>query len=185
MAENDRKRFSLISEGTRKFFSAAAEIEEFSLWDRIHGYVYIRWPYHYIGIGKGEHPIAKKLAWLIRLLFPPQETPPAPKPHSLNMATGTIADGYHGKAMPLATAKQLVTINQPVRVPDLEQVIPYVRARSIILENPEHIIAIGLPLPPVCRESLLPDGCVPDRGGTLHQLCVAAPSRAFPLDQPG
>ncbi|MFN2146455.1 MAG: ATP-binding protein [Anaerolineales bacterium] len=145
MAKNGQKRFSLISEGTRKFFSAANEVEEFSLWDRIHGYVYIRWPYHYIGIGKGDHPIAKKLAPLIRLLFPPNESTSAPKPHSLNMATGTIADGYHGKAMPLAAAKQLVTINQPIKVPDLEQVIPYVRARSIILENPEHIIALDCP----------------------------------------
>jgi Pyruvate/2-oxoacid:ferredoxin oxidoreductase delta subunit len=147
MSENKHKPFSIFSEGTRNFFQAANQMDEFSLWDKIHGYIYIRWPYHYIGIGKGDHPIAKKLAPLIRIFFPPKDLAP-PKPHSLTLATDSIADGYHGKAMPLESAKQLVMINQPIVIKDLEQVIPYVRARSIILENPDHIIALECP----CRK---------------------------------
>ncbi|MBN2045512.1 MAG: 4Fe-4S binding protein [Anaerolineales bacterium] len=151
----------MVSEGTRKFIEAGRDLEGFSLWDKVHGYIYGRWPYHYIGIGKGEHPIAKKLAPLIRLLFPPKEPSTKPKPHSLTMATGTIADGYHGKAMPLDTAKQLVMVNQPIKVPDLEQVIPYVRARAIILENPGHIIALDCPCRKYAENPCLPmDVCL-------------------------
>jgi len=64
------------------------------------------------------------------------------------MASGTFADGYHGKALPLDSARQLVMVNQPIQVGDLEQVIPYVRARSIVLENPDHIVALECP----CRK---------------------------------
>jgi Pyruvate/2-oxoacid:ferredoxin oxidoreductase delta subunit len=77
------------------------------------------------------------------------------------MASNTIADGYHGKAMPLASAKQLVTINEPIVVKDLEKVIPYVRARSIILENPDHIIALNCPCRKHAEKPCLPmDVCL-------------------------
>ena len=126
----------LISESTRAFFRAARQQPDFTLWDKIHGYVYGRWPYLYIGIGKGEHPLAKKLAPFFGWFSPPSEDKPPslPKKHSLTEESGTMADGYHGKALPLETARQLVMINEPIKVPDLEQVIPYVKARAIILE---------------------------------------------------
>ncbi len=145
MAENGRKRFSLISEGTRKFFSAADEIRRvFPVGQDP------RLCVHPMALPlyrdrQGRPPNCQKTGPVDPPVIPTPRDTPAPKPHSLTMATGTIADGYHGKAMPLATAKQLVMINQPVRVPDLEQVIPYVRARSIILENPDHIIALDCP----------------------------------------
>ena len=57
----------------------------------------------------------------------------------------TFADGYHGKVMPLDKASKLITVNRPLRMPDLEQVIPYKRARDIILENPDHIAVLQCP----------------------------------------
>lgn len=159
MAEKTRKPYSLISDATRNFFRAGRTQEDFTFWDKVHGYIYARWPYHYISIGKGDHPIAKKLAPIFNFfgrLFPKKETSTEPKQHSLTMATGTIADGYHGKAMPLDSAKQLVMVNEPIKVPDLEQVIPYVRARSIVLENPDHILALDCP----CR-SHVENPCLP------------------------
>ncbi|MGD9048039.1 MAG: 4Fe-4S binding protein [Anaerolineae bacterium] len=142
-----KKPFSLISPVTRQFVRAAWEVHDHSLGAVLHSYVYARWPYLYIGLGKGEHPIAKRLAPLLRAwqrLFPRQEPGALPTP-SPTQATGTVADCYHAKVMPLAQACQLVTINQPIELPDLEQVIPYVRARALILHNPDQIIVMECP----------------------------------------
>jgi len=68
----------------------------------------------------------------------------------------SLADTYHGKTLPLAEAKRLVLINEEINLPDLEQVIPYQRARSIILKNPNHIVALNCP----CR-SAKPNPCLP------------------------
>ncbi len=147
MTEKARRKFSLISPGTRAFIKAARQTPDYSLVDFIHGYVYIRWPYQYIGLGKPDSPIAKKLAPLLKVwrwVFPPKAGGPVPTP-SLTQASGTIADGYHGKALPLARACELVAVNEPLNLPDLEQVIPYVRARAIVQEHPDHIVALECP----------------------------------------
>ena len=147
MRERSDKRFQLVSESTQNFYRAGRAQPEYTLWDKIHGYLYARWPYLYIGIGKGDHPLAKKLGPILQLL-PKKKNSFKSTLHSTTMASGTFADGYHGKALPLSSAKQLVMVNEPIRVKDLEQVIPYVRARSIVLENPDHIVALECP----CRK---------------------------------
>jgi Pyruvate/2-oxoacid:ferredoxin oxidoreductase delta subunit len=68
---------------------------------------------------------------------------------SFTQPTGTMADIYHGKVMTLETAQDLVMVNEPINLPDLEQVIPYVRARAIIQDNPDHILLMQCP----CRLS--------------------------------
>jgi Pyruvate/2-oxoacid:ferredoxin oxidoreductase delta subunit len=150
MKRNNRKR-TYPSRSTRWFIRAARSTEGFSFVDFIHGYFYARWPYLYIGFGKGEHSLARALqpvraVW--HRLFPP---PPInmPLPHSLTQASDSVADGYHGKALPLETARQLVVVNEPIRVKDLEQVIPYIKARAILQENPDHIAVLECP----CRAS--------------------------------
>ena len=87
-----------------------------------------------------------------------------------------IADGYHGKVVRLDEARQLVTLNKDVSLQCPEQVIPYPRARDIIMRNPDHIVALldwdmttlGDPL--VDLGTLLgywPEaGDPPERGGT-------------------
>ncbi len=70
--------------------------------------------------------------------------------------SGTFADGYHGKVVPLSTAVKLVTINEDIKITNLEKVIPYPRARDIILQNPEHILALECP----CR-SARENPCLP------------------------
>ena len=130
----------LFRPSTQAFFDEADQISDYSLFDRVHGYVYGRWPYLYIGLGKGDHPLAKKLAPVfsaIASLWPEGEPP--------ENGSGTFADGYHGKVIPTETARQLVTIDQEIRVDDLEQVIPYPKARAIILHNPDHIVALECP----------------------------------------
>jgi Pyruvate/2-oxoacid:ferredoxin oxidoreductase delta subunit len=67
-----------------------------------------------------------------------------------------FAETYHGKTVPLETASRLVSIDEEIRIPDLEQVIPYKRARSIIMKNPDHIVALDCP----CRMAK-PNPCLP------------------------
>ncbi|PKO13957.1 MAG: 4Fe-4S ferredoxin [Chloroflexi bacterium HGW-Chloroflexi-10] len=139
-------RFHLIASSTRKFYQAAKETPGYSLRDFLHGYIYARWPYLYIGYGKGDIPLAKKTAPLWKIfsrLFPPRVQPRSH--HSLTEASHTHADGYHGKTIPLETARDLVSIKEPIRISDLEQVIPYTRARAILQEFPDHIIALDCP----------------------------------------
>jgi Pyruvate/2-oxoacid:ferredoxin oxidoreductase delta subunit len=147
----DTHRKSLISKSTRNFIAAAKKMKPFNLFLIIHGYVYARWPYLYIGIGKGEHPLAKRFLPIIALfgrLFPSKRARDGV--HSLDIASHTIADTYHGKALPLQTARELILIKEPINKPDLEHVVPYTQARAIILEHPDHIVALECP----CRAAV-------------------------------
>jgi len=142
-----------VTSSTRAFLEEAHKTPGYTLFDLLHGYVYARWPYLYIGIGTGEHPLTKWLAplsgWFNKLAT-------KRKPTDSNGSKIAFADTYHGKAVPLETARQLVQINQEISIPDLEQVIPYKRARSIIMKNPDHIVVLDCP----CR-SARENPCLP------------------------
>ena len=147
------KRPFFISRATWAMIQEARRTPNYSWFDFLHGYIYLRWPYFYIGVGTGEHPLAKAVApvanWLIeRLGKKPEEQTDAERT--------TFADTYHGKVMPLDDAKRLVTVQEEIRAPDLERVIPYTMARALILRHPEHIAVLDCP----CR-SARPDPCLP------------------------
>lgn len=131
-----------ISPSTRAFWREGHKIPGYSWFDFVHGYVYARWAYLYIEVGTGEHPLAKKLApfvsWINKFIT-------KKKPNEAKEPQIGFADTYHGKTVPLETAKRLVTINEEINIPDLEQVIPYKRARSIIMQNPDHIVVLDCP----------------------------------------
>jgi Pyruvate/2-oxoacid:ferredoxin oxidoreductase delta subunit len=142
-----------IKPSTRDFVKEARRTPGYSFFDLIHGYVYGRWTYLYIGIGTGEHWLAKWLAllggWINKLIVKKKLD------ESADSNIG-FADTYHGKTVPLETARRLVSINEEIRIHDLEQVIPYQRARSIIMHNPDHIVVLDCP----CR-SARPNPCLP------------------------
>jgi len=139
----------IIRPSTRAFVRAARSARGCTTLDWLHGYVYARWPYLYIGIGTGEHrltrlvrPVADFLTrWVI-----PQE----------GDGRQAFADTYHGKVVPLAAARQLVTVEQDIDLLDLEQIIPYALARDIILRDPDHIAVLDCP----CRAAR-PNPCTP------------------------
>ena len=147
MPGTEKNSNHFICPSTRKFFQESRTNPNHSFGDFIHGYIYGRWIYLYIGVAKGRHPLTKILGPLFnffKLLFPKpkidsQNSTPA------NNAKITFADGYHGKVLPLEKASKLITVNKPINMPDLEQVIPYKRARDIILENPDHIAVLKCP----------------------------------------
>ena len=135
-----RFRVGLVRPSTRAFRREARLTPGVSFFDWLHGYVYARWPYLYIGVGTGEHWLAHRLApvvgWLSRLLVSGAND---------GHEGGTWADGYHGKVVPLNAATQLVTVERDIRLEDLERIIPYARARDIVLQHPDHIVALECP----------------------------------------
>jgi ferredoxin len=143
-----KRRLSLIKPATAAFIREARRTPDYSFFDWLHGYVYARWPYLYIGIGTGEHPLSRVIAplvgWLTRVL------------PSLPGDGPTFADTYHGKVVPVQAATQLVTIDEEITLTDLEKIIPYTRARDIVMQNPDHIVVIECP----CRAAR-PNPCKP------------------------
>ena len=135
-----------LKDSTRAFIQEARKTPNFSLGNFIHGYIYGRWIYLYIGIGTGEHWLAKTWAKLTHYFT---RSARLPKKAENDPSRVTFADTYHGKAVPLETARQLVMIQEDIRVPDLEQVIPYKRARALILNHPDHIAVLDCP----CRSA--------------------------------
>lgn len=132
-----------MKESTRVFLQESRRTPGHSIGRFIHGYVYARWPYLYIGIGTGEHwlsnvipPIARGIG-RISAIFNNH----GPKT--------TTADTYHGKVIPLESAKQLIRVDEKVELRNLEHIIPFQQARDIVLKNPDHLVALECP----CRAS--------------------------------
>jgi len=123
----------------------------YSLFDFLHGYVYARWTFLYIGLGTGGRQLPGWLRSTVGALarLAPQTVPEAE-------AVLGHARGYHGKVVPLDQARQLVRVEQDVHLPDLEHVIPYPIARDIVLHNPDHIVVLQCP----CRTAR-PAPCLP------------------------
>jgi ferredoxin len=130
----------IVTPSTRAFWIEARRTQGYSFFDFVHGYVYGRWPYLYIGVGTGEHRLARIIAplagWLIGLL--PARNGPDGQPL-------TWGDNYHGKAVPLEAVRELVMIDEPVRLTNLETIIPFARARDIIMNHPDHIVVMDCP----------------------------------------
>jgi ferredoxin len=146
-----KRRLDPLLPSTRAFVREARRTPGYSFLDWVHGYVYARWPYLYIAVATGEHPLPHLLRlparWLARLF-----TPKPPKGRD----RVTSADTYHGKVVPLEAAKQLVTVKEEISLINLEQVIPYALARDIVLQHPEHIATLECP----CRAAR-PHPCQP------------------------
>ncbi len=137
-----------MRKSTWEFIKEARSSKDYSFFDLLHGYLYMRWPYFYISMGKGDHPLSKKFSFFLGIAAPIFEKFKK-KNKSLNQSKG-FADGYHGKVLPLETARQLVSIHQEIHLENLEQVIPFERAKDLILKNPDHITVIDCP----CRKSM-------------------------------
>ncbi len=146
-----RRRMAWPCPSTRAFAREARRTQGYGLFDWLHGYIYARWPYLYISIGTGEHPLVRRFGPLVRLLgrrfsSRPQE----------GAAQTSVADIFHGKVLPPEAARQLVTVEQDVRLTDLERIIPYPAARDIVLQHPDHLVVVECP----CRAAR-PSPCLP------------------------
>ncbi len=158
-----KSAFHWIHPATRAFYREGRRTPGYTFVDFLHGYLYGRWPYFYIGMGLSERP-------LFRLLRPPAAGLARlvglwTADRDVDAATGrkgrTFADTYHGKVMPLEGATRLIAVGEEVRATDLERVIPYATARDIILKNPDHIVALECPCRANRKRPCLPlDVCI-------------------------
>jgi ferredoxin len=135
------KRFHLLFSSTRAFYREGRRVPGYSFLDFLHGYVYSRWPYAYIGSATGARPVPLVLRPIMRLgtrLL-------ARKRRDADPERNAFADSYHGKVLPLDAAERLVTLRIDLDLRGLEQVVPYPVARDIVLSHPDHIVALECP----------------------------------------
>ena len=140
----------IIQDSTKQFINESRKVKDFSAFDLFHGYFYARWPYIYIAVGSREHWLSRiifpvvgfinrlfrPLNYLRKKVFPPKQEI-------------EFADTYHGKVVPIAGARQLLTVQQDIHLEDLEHVIPYQKARDLIMLDPTHIGVLDCP----CRSA--------------------------------
>ena len=89
----------------------------------LHGYVYFRWPEQYLRI------VNKAL------------DKPAAVPRSIYETCGNyLTETHHSKVIPIEQARRLIKIEKEISLTNLEQVIPFERARDLIIKNPDHIV---------------------------------------------
>ena len=140
---------------TRKFWQIARQLKDYPLREKLHGIFYMRFPYLYIAAGTRSNRLGRFGAGVIAFfnrLFPPA----APKPGAVS-----FADTYHGKVVPLNTARELVSVKENISVPDLEHVLPYKLARALILDHPDHLAALDCPCRAAREHPCLPlDVCL-------------------------
>lgn len=134
----------LLRPSTLAFFQEGRRDPKTGWWDLLHGFFYARWPYLYIGVGTGEHwsrglisTIGKAINWFRRV-----------RRLGTDHAPG-VAEGYHGKVLPLDHAQRLIQIREDIRLEDLNTVIPFGKAKDIILKEPSRILVLDCP----CRIS--------------------------------
>lgn len=155
------KQTSFIKPSTRNFFNESKKLDRYGPMDWLHGYIYGRWPYLYIGIGTGEHWLVKKFKPFGDMIFALYRFCFGSAADKTSETSVSFADTYHGKVVPLENAKKLVTVNRRIELPNLEKVIPYKRARDLILENPDHIVALECPCRAARENPCLPlDVCL-------------------------
>lgn len=144
MLQFERMLEQFASASTVRLYREFRKKEDFSFAEFLHGYVYLRFPYFYVGVGKGHHPLARYLAdplcWIAeRLGLWKEGDLHGPK------GSGGFADTYHGKVLRTESARKLITVQRNIALPNLEKVLPYSSAKDIILENPDHIVLFDCP----------------------------------------
>lgn len=88
---------NFVKPSTRSFYQEGKSLTNYSFWDWLHGYIYSRWPYLYIGVGTGEHRLTKFFMPIWRLVSKFFHFESDGKNDSKRV---TFADTYHGKVVP-------------------------------------------------------------------------------------
>jgi NAD-dependent dihydropyrimidine dehydrogenase PreA subunit len=146
-----KPRNLLLKRSTEEFFQEGENAGDYSQFDKFHGYLYSKWPYLYISVALGEHRLNKILApffLYLSSLFGDKDGEADPE--------YAWANSYHGKVVPLEEAKNLVRVEEDIDIRNLEHVIPFTKARDIVMINPDRIVVMDCP----CRVSR-EDPCTP------------------------
>lgn len=111
------ERWRPLRPSTRKFIKEAGLRRILNL-QALHGYIYGRWTNQYMDVLINKilprlNPVRKK--WL--------------------------SEHYHGKVLTLEQAHSIITNDKDIPLHDLEQIIPYQKARDLVLKGPPDIAA--------------------------------------------
>lgn len=88
-------------------------------------------------------PFSKKLEGYFYAARPDWYLKPVTWPWFMkNLVKNESPDTYHGKVMTQTDAVKLISLKQPINLTDLEHVVPYTLARSIILNDPLPSLAV-------------------------------------------
>ena len=139
----------LVKPSTRAFWKESLARPGGSFSESLHGWLYMCWPGLYIQLGLGRSPGARRLgvpAAALARFFGLWSTDGAAR----------FADTYHGKAMPPEHISLLITVGRAVEMTVPENVLPYSKARDILLHNPEELVLFNCP----CRETV-ENPCLP------------------------
>ena len=115
------ERSVLLRSSTKRFLQESGWLRSLNL-KSLHGYVYLRWPGHYIHLCIHYFaPLFKRgiVEWM--------------------------SDHYHGKVLTHDLAKAIITLNKEIPLIDLEQIIPYPTARKLVLDGSPDIILCECP----------------------------------------
>ncbi len=172
----------LVKPSTRRFLNEFRALNRYGRAVRWHGYVYGRWLYTYIAIGTGEHRLVKLFRPVLRLARRLSRVRRSSTGSTVPADRLTFADTYHGKVVPLAQARQLVTLNRPITLTNLEKVIPYRRARDIIVQNPKHLAVLQCPCRSARERPCLPlDVCLVVGEPFVSFILEHHPNKARPI----
>ena len=142
----------LFSPATRAYWQTSREASQ-PLGKTLHGYIYSRWPKLYIGLLMGRHPLARPLIPVERLLRRWGLVSP--------QTYARFVDGYHGKVLEPGAARQLIEVQRPIAATLPEKMLPYSRARDIILDAGDAVALMECPCRASKAEHCLPlDVCV-------------------------
>ncbi|HEY3375569.1 MAG TPA: 4Fe-4S dicluster domain-containing protein [Candidatus Aquicultor sp.] len=115
----------------KKSTSKLAEFHGRRVHDFLHSYFYFKWTSVYL----------KPIRYVLER--------PGIFPQWFYQGAGNrLMHTHHGKVVTNETAKRLIDVKQPIELTNPEQVLPYKKARDIILANAEHLAVIDCP----CRQ---------------------------------
>ena len=150
-----------MKQSTKAFREKGKQIPGYSLFDFVHGYIYGRWPYFYIGTAINPPRLLKPLVKAVNWLIGRRESRRRKGNSAAKVALPTIADTYHGKVVPLTEVTRLVQVNEDISLTVPEHVIPFDVARDIVFDHPDHILALDCPCRMARENPCLPlDVCI-------------------------
>ena len=168
-------KLPFVKDSTIEYYRACKK-QGLPLFDFIHGYIYSRWCYQYIGLSGDKNPWWRVL-WIPLIILINRHSPFLSTDKSQtgdpNQEKPTWGDNYHGKALPLNEVTKLIKLDKPVNTEISEQVLPYTRCRDLILDNPSKLVVIDCP----CRKGMK-NPCTP------VDVCIAMgdPFASFMLE---
>ncbi|MCK5827031.1 4Fe-4S binding protein [Candidatus Bipolaricaulota bacterium] len=172
----------MFRRSTREFWKSGWQVKGYSVFDFLHGYIYLRWAYAYIGIAKGDRKVPavlKPLVWSIAWLLLREAAGP-----DREVAKREFANGYHGKVVLTEAAEQLVMLDQPIELRDLEKIIPYTIAKDILMSEPNHIVVLDCPCRAEVENPCLPlDVCLIVGEPFASFVTAHHPTQSRPISQ--